>query len=69
MDKIKKHAIWVILIAIIVGVVLMFKARKVAADEEVQHIPASASSCAEYTHSVLDPSSPTMSDRGSNAVK
>jgi hypothetical protein len=70
MDKIKKHAIWVILIAIIVGVVLMFKARKVAADDEVQHIPASVSSCAKYTHGMLDPSSLAHHERRrSNAVK
>ena len=32
MDKIKKHAVWVILVAIIVGLFLLFKARKVAAE-------------------------------------
>jgi hypothetical protein len=32
MQRFKKHAVWVILIAIIVGLVLMFKARKVAAE-------------------------------------
>jgi len=40
MGKFKKHAIWAIVIAIIVGVALMLKARKVAADEEVQYIPS-----------------------------
>ena len=32
MDKIKKHAVWVILVAIIVGLFFLFKARKVAAE-------------------------------------
>ena len=41
MGKYKKHAIWAIVIAIIAGIVLMLRARKVAADEEVQYIPSS----------------------------
>ena len=32
MHRFKKHAVWVILVAIIVGLFLMFKARKVAAE-------------------------------------
>jgi len=47
MRRFKKHAVWVILIAIIVGVVFMLKSRKVAADEET--VPASTSSCAQHT--------------------
>ena len=34
MRRFKKHAVWVVLIAIIVGVVFMLKSRKVAAYEE-----------------------------------
>ena len=32
MHRFKKHAVWVILVAIIVGLFLLFKARKVAAE-------------------------------------
>ncbi len=39
MDKIKRHFVWVVVVAILVGVVLLFKARKVAA-EPLVHWPA-----------------------------
>ena len=52
MRRFKKHAVWVILIAIIVGVVFMLKSRKVAAHEET--VPASTSSCTKQTDGMLE---------------
>jgi hypothetical protein len=46
MRKIKRHFVWVVVIAILVGVVLLFKARKVAA-EPLAHWPVLNVPCAE----------------------
>jgi hypothetical protein len=43
MQKIKKHAVWVILVAIIIGLVLMFKSRKVAAEPVLDAVIVQAS--------------------------
>jgi len=40
MHKLKKHAVWLIVVAIIVGILLMFKSRKAVAGPSPQDITA-----------------------------
>jgi len=43
MQKLKKHAVWLIVVAIIVGILLMFKSRKAVAEPSPQDITVEGS--------------------------